>query len=111
MGYGLRVRSYDTNYESSLISARQPADNRSPLTTIGRLRAPLSGQPHNDHIKGGGQKNAKEGDPEHAAEDRGAERLPHLRARPLGDEKWDHAKDEGEGGHQDWAQTQTCRLQ
>lgn len=61
-----------------------------------------------DDVEDGGEEDAEEGDAEHAGEDGGAEGLAHFGAGAGGEDEGDDAQDEGEGGHQNGAETETA---
>ena len=67
-------------------------------------------EPARDHVEHRREDQPEDGDPDHAGEHRGAERLPQLGAGADRPDQRRDAEDEGERGHQDRPQPQARRL-
>src|SRR5271163_2095000 len=80
------------------------------MVTGGLRSSPRCGfafaQALDDRVEYGHERQAEDGGGQHAAEDGGADRLPAGRAGAGGEHQRNHAQDEGEGRHQDRAQSQ-----
>ena len=97
---------------------RHLADERGHRTVGGHSvalvrdrRLPRGAEPLDDVVEDRRQEDAEERHAEHAAEDRRAQRPPHLGAGALGDHQRHDAEDEGERGHQDRPQPQPAGLE
>jgi len=63
---------------------------------------------HHEHVKHGGEEEAEEGDADHAAEDGGAHGSAHFGSGSGADDEGINPGDEGDGGHEDGAETQAA---
>src|SRR6185369_6031942 len=94
-GEGTLDRPEGPNGIESFVAARSTARNESA----------------NDHIEERSEDQPEESDAEHSGEHGDTHDVAHLGARATREHQRHHTHDEGEGGHENWTETDAARLE